>query len=222
VISCAGEGRRLGLGRTKALVSLLGRPLILWNLEMLSAVEDVVVVVGYRAREVIDLVSAQRSDVIFAFNRDYASTGTAASFALGCAGAEGDVISLDGDLLVDPSDFASFLRDPTPCLGVAPPSTSEPVLVQVSASGAGRVASAFSYRSGSYESTGLVRLPAAVVHEAAARREASGHVFQMLESRLPLAVREVNAREIDTCEDYERAVSWLEPLAGRWGAAEPA
>jgi len=77
------RGRRLGLGSTKALVSVHGEPLIAWHLRMLRHVRDVVVVVGYQAESVIDAVRAIRNDVIFAFNHDYATTGTAASLARG-------------------------------------------------------------------------------------------------------------------------------------------
>ena len=78
MINCAGEGRRLGMGKTKALVSVLGEPLIAWHLRMLREVRDIVVVVGHQARDVIDVVSTLRRDVVFAFNHEYATTGTAA------------------------------------------------------------------------------------------------------------------------------------------------
>ena len=76
-MNCAGEGRRLGLGSTKALVSVHGEPLIAWHLRMLRHVRDVVVVVGYQSEAVVEAVRKLRRDVIFAFNHDYATTGTA-------------------------------------------------------------------------------------------------------------------------------------------------
>lgn len=217
MINCAGTGRRLGLGKTKAMASVLGRPLIEWNLRMLRDVEDVVVVAGYQSREVVETVRELRRDAAIAFNREYTTTGTAASFALGCAGARGDVISLDGDLLVDPSDFQTFLDDPEPALGVTPPTSTDAVLVSASHEGGRATATAFSYGVGEYESTALVRLPAELVFEARDRHLADGHVFEMLNAYLPLGLRDVNAREIDTYEDYERAVEWLGPIADRWG-----
>jgi choline kinase len=214
VINCAGEGRRLGLGRTKALVSVLDRPLIAWHLDMLRDVPDVVVVVGYQARDVVEAVSAWRRDIIFALNHDYATTGAAASLALGTAGATGDVISLDGDLLVHPRDFASFLEDDAqPCIGVAPPNTSDAVLVDVSPD---RQARSFSYEHGNLEWTGLLRVPADLVLDAQESHTTRGHVFEMLAPHLPLAAKDVRAREIDTPDDYERAVAWMEPIAHHW------
>jgi choline kinase len=211
VINCAGEGRRLGMGKTKALVSVLGEPLIGWHLRMLREVRDIVVVVGHQARDVIDVVRSLRGDAVFAFNRDYATTGTAASLALGCRGAEGDVISLDGDLLVHPVDFHGFLAADGSCLGVAPPTTTDAVYTSVSERDGVPSATARGP-----EWTGLLRVPGAVVHAAHEQRRTAGHVYEMLTPHLPIPVRDVRAREIDTPADYERAVQWIEPIAHLW------
>ena len=56
IISCAGMGNRLGLGSTKALVEVEGKPLIIRHLEMLKEEKDVRVVVGYQAEKVIEVV----------------------------------------------------------------------------------------------------------------------------------------------------------------------
>ena len=216
MISCAGEGRRLGLGKTKALVSVLGRPLIEWHLRILRHVEDVVVVVGHQGREVIDVVTGLRRDVALAFNHDHATTGTAASLALGARGAPGDVVSLDGDLLVHPADFDAFVREPDPCLGVAPPTTSDAVFATVERGAGGPAATSFNRTGDGLEWTGLLRVPGDVVHTAQARRGALGHVYEMLAPHLPLPVREVRAREIDTPEDYDRALAWIAPIAEAW------
>ena len=49
IISCAGMGNRLGLGTTKALVEIDGKPLIVRHLEMLRDQSDIRIVVGYQA-----------------------------------------------------------------------------------------------------------------------------------------------------------------------------
>ena len=218
MINCAGEGRRLGLGKTKALVSVLGEPLIAWHLRMLREVRDVVVVVGHQARDVIDVVAAVRRDVVFAFNRDYQTTGAAASLALGSRGAAGDVISLDGDLLVHPADFHSFLAAGGACLGVAPPNTSDAVYASVAERGGVATATGFNRAGHGLEWTGLLRIPGAVVQAAHDRREAGGHVYEMLTPHLPIPVLDVRAREIDTPDDYDRAVAWFQPIAHLWSA----
>ena len=212
VVNCAGEGRRLGLGSTKALVSVLGEPLIGWHLRMLRDVEDVMVVVGHQAADVIDAVAAVRKDVAFAFNHNYKTTGTAASLALGCRGARGDVISLDGDLLVHPEDFAGFMDARGACLGVAPPTTTDAVFTTI----ADGQATGFDRTGPGLEWTGLLRVPGDVIQDAHAERRTAGHVFEMLIPHLPIAARDVRAREIDTPDDYDRAVTWIAPIAHLW------
>jgi len=217
VVNCAGEGRRLGLGSTKALVSVLGEPLIAWHLKMLRDVEDVMVVVGHQAADVIDAVTATRKDVAFAFNHHFKTTGTAASLALGCRGARGDVISLDGDLLVHPDDFAGFLDTAGACLGVAAPTTTDAVFTTISKDRAGApVATAFNRTGPGLEWTGLLRVPGDVIQDAHAEHRTAGHVFEMLVPHLPIAARDVRAREIDTPDDYDRAVTWLAPIKHLW------
>lgn len=214
VINCAGEGRRLGLGTTKVLVSVLDEPIISWHLRMLEKVDDVVVVVGFQSTDVIDAVRAIRRDVVIAFNHDYASTGTAASLAIGARGAKGDVISLDGDLLVHPEDFALFLRSPSPCLGVTEPITDNPVFVTTREEEGGTIATAFRRTAPGLEWTGLVRVPAAAIAQAHASHRAQHHVYEMLEPFLPIPALPIRVREIDTADDYERAVTWFASIVG--------
>ena len=54
VISCAGIGSRLGLGLTKALVQINGRSLISWQLELFKDVEDIRIVIGFQANDIIE------------------------------------------------------------------------------------------------------------------------------------------------------------------------
>ena len=73
VISCAGMGTRLGAGTTKALIDILGKPLIIRQLECLKDYRDIIVVVGYQADKVIDVplrvsVAPHRSGQILGFD----------------------------------------------------------------------------------------------------------------------------------------------------------
>lgn len=113
VILAAGEGRRLRphtADRPKALVPLLGRPLLDYQLEALASagLEDVTVVTGYRSEA---LSGAGRARV---HNPDYAVTNMVAS--LMCARS-----LLDGsrDLLVAYSDIVYEARLPA-ALAAAP------------------------------------------------------------------------------------------------------
>jgi choline kinase len=68
IICCAGMGTRLGIGTTKALVNVLGTPVIIRLLHELSEYDDIRIIVGYQAESVIERVNKVRKDVMFAFN----------------------------------------------------------------------------------------------------------------------------------------------------------
>ena len=109
VISCAGIGSRLGLGLTKALVQINGRSLISWQLELFKDVEDIRIVIGFQANDIIEEVRKHRQDVIFIFNHRYFETKTGASFYLGARHANSEILEWDGDLLVHPDDVKMLL-----------------------------------------------------------------------------------------------------------------
>lgn len=220
VISCAGMGRRLGLSKTKALVEICGRPLIAWQLDALRWVSDLRVVVGYQAQDVIDCVRAIRQDVIFAFNREYQTTGTAASFACGALGARGLVVSLDGDLLVRPRDLQAFVGQGRPALGVLPLTSEEPLAAVLDNDGDAVVAFERSAAPTPLhlEWSGLCQITAEQLEKSKGLDRASGHVYQLLEPHLPLPAVGIDAREIDTPGDYERAAAWLNMHSREWRA----
>ena len=110
IISCAGMGNRLGLGTTKALVEVEGKPLIMHHLEKLKDESDIRVVVGYQAEKVINVVRKYRKDVVFVFNHNYRETGTGASVALASQYANEYILSLDGDLIIHPDDMKKILE----------------------------------------------------------------------------------------------------------------
>jgi choline kinase len=83
IISCAGTGSRLGLAKTKALITIGNKTLISYQLELFKDVEDLRIVVGFQANDVINEVLKCRKDVIFVYNHNYFETKTGASFYLG-------------------------------------------------------------------------------------------------------------------------------------------
>lgn len=186
IISCAGMGTRLGIGMPKALVNVDGKPLIIRQLEMLQDCSDVRIIVGFQADKVIETVKSFRKDVMFAFNYDYRTTGTAASFSKGLTGARTYVVALDGDLLVRPDDLEWVLNAEEEVIGGTTPSTDNPVLMTLDREH--RVIE-FSRERGQLEWT--------------------GHVYQMLEPLLPIRAVEIHTKEIDTVNDYENAVKWV-------------
>ena len=199
VITAAGKGSRLGMNLPKCLVDLEGIPLITRQLEMLDAFDDVRVVVGFKAQEVIDEVLKHRKDVVFVLNHDFATTSTLTSLYMGAQRGREIIISLDGDLLVHKDDFVDFTDSNDEHLGVCHPSTDEPVYVQIEDS----LATGFSRTQGQMEWSGLLQI----------RREKlenlNTYIYEQVEKHLPLPTKTIRCCEIDTLNDLERAREWV-------------
>ncbi len=203
VLSCAGIGSRLGLAKTKALVSIAGRSLIAWQLDILKDVEDLRIVIGFQAREVVKEVLKYRNDVVFVYNHDYFETKTGASYYLGGKDANELVIEWDGDLLVHPDDARALLRLNCEFVAYSEKTSDETVFVRTD--DRGNVV-AFSRDQGDFEWTG----PACLRRSRLSWN--SNHVFNMIEPFLPLRGVKVRAQDIDTYDDYKRA----EIFIGSW------
>ncbi len=196
-------GNRLGLGSTKALVEIEGKPLIIRHLEMLGEEKDIRVVVGYQAEKVIEVVKKYREDILFVFNHNYRSKGTSASVALASKYANKYILSLDGDLLIHPEDMKRILEYDGEFVSGGVPDSDDPWMLQTYGENGREYVSAFSKNDGSYEWNGVTQI------QSVKMLNGTGHVFQMIETYLPLPFIELRTREIDTINDYERAVKWV-------------
>lgn len=203
IISCAGMGNRLGLGTTKALVEIDGKPLIVRHLEMLGEEKDIRVVVGYQAEKVIEVVRKYRDDVLFVFNHHYRETGTGASVALAAKYANDYILSLDGDLLVHPDDMKKALSCGHEFASGGAIASDDPWMLQTYEEDGREYVSAFSKSAGNYEWNGITQM------KSCKMQNGTGHVFQMIEPYLPVSFLKLRTREIDTVNDYERAVEWV-------------
>jgi len=200
VLSCAGIGSRLGLGQTKALINIREKPLISWQLELLQEVEDIRIVIGYQARDVVREVLKVRKDVIFVYNHDYFNTKTGASFYLGARDANEYVIEWDGDLLVHPDDVKLILRTEGEYMCYSDISSDEAVYVKTNSNGD---VTSFSKENGDYEWTG----PACI--KKSKLKYTPGNVFEQIEPYLPIKGLKVRAYDIDTYEDYKRVAEFI-------------
>lgn len=199
IICCAGMGTRLGIGTTKALVDIDGMPLIIRQLELLRNFNDIRIVVGFQAERLIEIVKSYRKDVMFAFNYQYETTGVADSLRKGLIGARENILSLDGDILINPDDFGAFIATPGDLLAITPILSAEPVMVTVE----NGVVKHLSKSKGNMQWPGIVKI---------SRDKLTGmssHVYDVLNEVLPISAFIVRAREIDTQEDYERAIEWF-------------
>lgn len=199
VISCAGMGKRLGMGIPKALVEVDGKPLIIRNLEMLDDCNDVRVVVGYKAADVIEMVNSYRKDITFVFNNNYMNNGTGASVTLASKYAKEYILTIDGDLLIHPDDMRRILETQEEFVGVCKASTDNPVLTSIEDD---KVIE-FSRERGQYEWTGVSLM------KTSRLMGGEGHVYQLIEPLLPLKYELIRTKEIDTMNDYQNAISWV-------------
>lgn len=200
IISCAGIGSRLGLATTKALVNINGRSLISWQLDLFKNIEDVRIVIGFQAKEVIEEVLKYRKDVTFVYNHNYFETKTGASFYLGAKDGNELAIGYDGDLLVHPEDMKILLEQEGEWIGYGDIMSDDSILVKTNSIGD---VLAFSRENGDYEWTG----PCCIKKDKL--KYSSGHVFNQLESSLPMRGIKIRACDIDTYEDYQRAVKFM-------------
>jgi Predicted sugar nucleotidyltransferases len=203
IISCAGMGSRLGFGCTKALVEVEGKSLLARHLELLAGVEDVRVVVGYQSERVMEEARKYRSDVKFVFNHRYRETKTGVSVSLAAQGARDYVLTLDGDILVHPQDMEKALSCGHEFVSGGVPASDDPWMLQAYVENGREFVSAFSKEDGVYEWNGITQMASGKMQHG------TGHVFQMAEPHLPLPFLELRTREIDTANDYERAVRWV-------------
>lgn len=196
-------GNRLGIGTTKALVEVDGKPLIIRHLELLKKEKDIRIVVGYQAEKVIEIVKAYRKDVLFVFNHDYRNNGTGASLTLASRYANEYILSLDGDLLVHPEDMELILNRKDEFICGTTPGTDDPWLLKCFMDLGIEKVNAFSHIKGKYEWTGVVQI------KGCRLQPGWGHVYQLLEPLLPIELMKIRTKEIDTINDYENAIEWV-------------
>ena len=196
VLSCAGIGSRLGIGTTKALLKFEGLTLIQYHLNNFKEVDDVRVVVGYQYNEVICSALKTRKDIIFVFNHEYYCTGTGKSLFLGSRFANNWVYAWDGDLIVHPEDIERCITTQQEYIAYSSDITDDAVFVEV----INRSVTSFTRcENTGYEWSG----PACIMRDNI--HETDGHVYELLEARLPIESFQIKAFDIDTDSDYKKA-----------------
>lgn len=200
IITCAGIGSRLGLSTTKALINIHGSSLIQWQLELFEKVEDLRIVIGFQANDVVQEVRKYRSNVTFVYNHNYFDTKTGASYYLGARDGNEYAIEYDGDLLVHPDDMKMLLETDGEWIAYAEKKSNNAVYVKINQ--IGDVIS-FSDKNGDYEWTG----PCCIKKDKL--KYSSGHVFNQLEPSLPMKGIKIRACDIDTYDDYQRALEFI-------------
>ena len=200
IICCAGMGTRLGIGTTKALVNVFGKPLILRQLELMDEIEDIRVVVGYQAEKVIECINSVRKDVMYAFNYAFQTTGEAESLSKALIGLKEYTIIIDGDLLINSNDFKSLLEYPGECIGICEINSEEPIFATTEQD----VVTELNEIEGNYEYSCIAKVVSSRL------KKSKGSVYAVLNKLLPMKYLRIRTRDIDTPDDYERMIEWFE------------
>ena len=202
VISAAGVGARLGFDIPKCLVDIHGKTIIAHQLKALENIETIRVVVGFKEEDVIQEVIKYRKDAIFVRNPNFATTSNSYSLLLGSVGISDKFLSIDGDLLFTKTDLEEFLTSlkDREIVVVSKSSSEEAIYAHIDK--VKREIEAFSPNQKSdFEWAGI-----AYISRENLERNQSGFIYKFLESKLPLGYFQMNIHEIDTYQDYLRAL----------------
>lgn len=196
----------------KCLVQVGGRAIIDHQLELLREIAEVRVVVGFMEERVIEHVRKLRPDVIFVRNPSYRSTSTLQSLSLATKHLKRAFIIIDGDLIFEKRSFDAFVAacTETPLLGVAAAGADDAVFVQTHRDDSGRLIVDRFQRS---PRTNLEWIGIAYLDNSHIEYK-NCWTYQILEKKLPIRARQIQAMEIDTPNDLERANRAL--LNGGW------
>lgn len=194
IICCAGMGG-------KALVNVLGKPIIIRQLELLNEYDDVRIVIGLHAESLIDVVTKYRKDVMFVFDRDYINNGVATSISKGMINCRQYVVSIDGDTLVDPKEFLTIMEYPSSCICGTKPVSKESLYLKINDNG---LVCSFCNERTDIEWGGINKFEAQKVDSF--RRSFT----EMLDSLFPLPLLNIHARKIEMMEDYDKMSAWVE------------
>lgn len=199
IICCAGMGTRLGIGYPKALIDIDGKPLIIRILEQLNDYNDIRIVVGFQSELVIETVKNYRKDIMFVFNYDFCNTSIVDSINKALPYSRKYVVEIDGDLVIKKEDFCKFMEFPDECVGITEVNSECPVFAEVE----NDKVIGFSSSFGDKEWIGLLKLESEKMYGN------NKFVFQNVIQYLPLPYFIVNARDIDTPDDYDKTIEWF-------------
>lgn len=199
IIACAGRGTRLGYSIPKSCVEVGGETLLQWQLDALADIRNVVVVVGYRWRYVIEELLTHRKRATVVINEDWDKTNTAYSISLACElyNAHKNVLTIDGDTLFCKKDVQKMLQHDT-AIGITTPMSDHGVFVNIDLRN--RVIGFTRENNTGHEWTGMSVIPAGFFHS-----RPNCFVYEVIQKHLPITAQYIKLIEIDTPEDLERA-----------------
>lgn len=206
IISCAGMGSRLGLNKTKCLINLFGKTLIERQLELLKDFDNIFIIVGFQAQDVIShITSLNYQNIIFVFNYEYKTTGNLYSINHVVSKISNtQIFIIDGDVIINDVDFYNFVKKveldyDSNCIAISRSKTENAIFAEVD--GSNVVNLSYSLNT-EYEWCGLAYLSNSnlLIDES---RDST--VFAKLKNILPMNFAVVQCMEIDTPSDLIQA-----------------
>ena len=199
IIAAAGVGSRLGAGKPKCLVEANGHFIFEYQLKAVEWADEIRMVVGYHADEVIQKVSTINPLIVFIYNRDYATTQLRQSYFLGAQGVEGKALFLDGDTIIGQTASNLLFRayeNGEDYIAVTQTQTKNPIYAGVQA---GRV------QWFSYDKTSEYELANVAFLSTDKLKYENTLFYVQLEEYLPTKALQIEGLEVDTPEDLQHA-----------------
>lgn len=208
VIAAAGIGSRLGLGYPKCLIEIGTKTLLQHLIGNLNHIEDVRIVTGFMAPQVIKSALEIRKDIIFVQNNAFRSTTTLTSYAMGATGCSGNVLYMDADIYFTPASFAEFIvaceKSDEPLLAVTTAKTED--CVYIARDGDLNALSFSRTVKSDVEWANLAYLPPGTLVPA------NQNVFEQLAQKLPCKTKLVESFEVDTLADFALLTKHFEKM----------
>ena len=199
LISCAGTNSRFGLNMPRCLAPVEGKPLIQWQLDHLQDFEDVIVVVGCQAPEIMRTVLEKRPDAVFAVNHDPEKANLLDAMAMGVNFLREPFIYIDGNTLVSSTAIQAMADAACPSIGIRRTYSENPVAVMLGSSNHAGEVIGFTLEPQEYEWIGLAKLDPQHI-KGAPEVEC---VYQAIERFLPIAAIEVDSAEVQPIPQSE-------------------
>lgn len=201
VINAAGSGSRLKKGIPKCLLPVVGARIIEHQLRELAEYNDIVVVAGYMADKVIEVIHSIRKDIVIAINHEWKNTGTASSLKLGSSFGNENIMSIDGDLLFKSEDIDKMVEFDR-VVGVQKTYSRDPVYASCDASY--NLISLSQSTVSDFEWTGIIK-----ANRSEIMKFGNNHVFPGVTDICPIPYLEIDSIEIDYPEDVAKGEIWI-------------
>jgi len=183
----------------RCLAPVEGRTLIQWQLEHLQDFEDLIVVVGCQAPDIMRTVLEKLPDAVFAVNHDSQNAGLLQSMAMGVNFLREPFIYLDGNSLVSLTAIQAMQEARCPSIAIRRTYSESPVGVRMGTGDHAGEVIGFTLEPQEYEWIGLAKLDPQHIKGASE----ADCVYKALERFLPIAAVEVDAAEVQPIPEAE-------------------